>query len=378
MRDIMLALDPLMGRPVSANQNAWLGNASILTLQGFDYEAQKYDEWHANAPLLPAIGSEVSSAYSDRAITFNDDIGGHVRAYDTEFPPWGNSMQDAWQSIWARPFIVGGFTWTGFDYRGEPTPYQWPSVSSHFGILDAAGFKKDRAFWYEAWNVQPRPPVLHLFPHWNFVAGQIIDVWAYSNADEVELFLNGASLGRSACGNYSHAAWPAIAWQAGELRAVAYFSAAPSEAVATAMVRTTGPPKKLRLSIKDGVGAEGVCANGRDVALVQVEIVDARGDLVPYADTLIEFAVDGGETVLQILGTGNGDPSCHVPDRSKVRPAFGGRVMAVLQSTAAGAEHGAKIVVRARAPADAGVASDALELMMRTCEPSSGCTMLEL
>jgi beta-galactosidase len=374
MRDIMLALDPLMGRPVSANQNAWLGNASILTLQGIDYAPRSYDECHANAPLLPTIGSEVSSAYSDRAIAFNDEIGGHVRAYDTEFPAWGNSAQDAWQSIWSRPFMAGGFSWTGFDYRGEPTPYQWPNVASHFGILDSAGFRKDRAFWYEAWNLQPRPtPVLHLFPHWNFVSDQEIDVWAYSNADEVELFLNGASLGRSACGNYSHAAWPAIPWIAGELRAVAYFHTAPSEPVATAVVRTTGPPQALRLSFKDGFGADGVYADGRDVALLQVEVLDARGDTVPYADTLVEFSVQGGEAVMQILGTGNGDPSCHIPGGSRVRPAFGGRVLAVLQSTAAGAAGGTTVAVHARAPADAGVASDVLEVVMRACDSGSGC-----
>ena len=177
-------------------------------------------------PPLPQVG--------DRGEYANDAAAGHVRGYDTEAPGWGQTAEQAWggvgepaaQGILTRGFVAGGFVWTGFDYKGEPTPYSWPDINSHFGILDMAGFPKDRAWWYTAWWAEPDPPSVHVFPHWNWddadgadvasdrrhlaaCAGRCrpaaarsaaaeVDVWVYSNAPEVELFLNNASLGRQA------------------------------------------------------------------------------------------------------------------------------------------------------------------------------------
>ncbi len=161
-------LDPLGQRPVSANQNGWIGPDTPLDLIGFDYNTENYDAWKALAPDIPTISSETSSAVSDRDEYFNDVAGGHVAGYDElpNYPSWGQSAQQAWggvgvkndQGILTRDYMCGGWTWTGWDYKGEPTgpqdapQYGWPDVNSHFGILDLAGFEKDRYFWSrEVW-----------------------------------------------------------------------------------------------------------------------------------------------------------------------------------------------------------------------------------
>ena len=144
--------------------------------------------------------------------------------------------------------------WTGWDYKGEPTPYAWPDINSHFGIIDEAGFPKDRYYWYQAWFGQPSPPVLHVFPHWNWAPGQLIDVWAFSNADQVELIVNGKSLGKSSSGNYSHASWDQVPFVAGEITAKAYMNGSDTP-VATQTRTTAGPAVALQASIKDGVGS---------------------------------------------------------------------------------------------------------------------------
>ena len=149
---LMHSLDPLGQRPVSANQNGWIGLSTPLDVQGFDYSTQNYDQWHNQAPNIPSISSETSSAVSDRGEYANDAVGGHVSGYDTNEPSWGETAEGAWggigisngQGILTRAFISGGWTWTGWDYRGEPTPYAWPDTNSHFGILDLCGFEKVR------------------------------------------------------------------------------------------------------------------------------------------------------------------------------------------------------------------------------------------
>lgn len=156
MKKLMHQLDPRGGRPVSANQNGWVGPTTPLDVQGFDYSTQTYDKWHKEAPTIPSISSETSSAVGDRGEYANDQAGGHVSGYDNQHPGWGENAETAWggvgesdgQGILTRPFISGGWTWTGWDYRGEPTPYAWPDVNSHFGILDLCGFEKDRTYWY--------------------------------------------------------------------------------------------------------------------------------------------------------------------------------------------------------------------------------------
>lgn len=332
-----------MGRVVSANENNFNGPSAVLDLQGFDYSTEDYDLWHQQAPHIPAISSETSSAVSDRGEYANDPKGGHVRGYDTEAPSWGQTAEMAWQAILSRPFISGGFTWTGWDYRGEPTPYQWPDVNSHFGILDAAGFWKDRTHWYQScWERPGAKPTLHIMPHWNWQVstcrgscgldavsrdGMSIEVWVYSSADEVELIHpNGTSLGRRNSTRCSHVAWDVV-YQPGALSARAFRNV---QHVASAVIETTGPPVALRALIKDGVGANGIVAGSDDVALVQVEVVDAVGRVVPNASDVVTFAAVGGGAA--VLGTANGDPACQVANILPTRPAFHGLVMAVVRA----------------------------------------------
>ncbi|CAE7026995.1 unnamed protein product [Symbiodinium natans] len=367
-------LDPLMGRPVSANYNDFNGNHTPMDVMGFDYSPETYDRWHAAAPEVPAISSETSSAYSDRGLVANDPAAGHVRDYDTEHPGWGETSQVAWQAILSRSFVAGGFTWTGWDYRGEPTPYQWPDVNSHFGVLDMAGFWKHRAYYYKAcWTPPSTEYILHLLPHWNWeehrcgdgcrrdaaTGAMLVTVWAYSNAEEVELIHpNGTSMGKISASPCSHVSWE-VPFLAGQLTAKGYVK---GQVVQTAEVHTTGSPQSLRLRIKDGVGESGVIANGQDVALLSVDVLDAQGSIVPTASAMVTFAVEGGA---RILGTANGDPASLELNTSPQRPAFGGRLMAVLRPTAPAS---GAIRVTASSP---GLTSDSLQLKVLPKAPKA-------
>lgn len=211
-------------------------------------------------------------------------------------------------------------------YAGEPTPYAWPDINSHFGILDIAGFEKARTHWYRAWFAQPSPPELFILPHWDWDAAtnSTIDVWVYSNADAVELVVNGASQGRQVMQRYSHVQWT-VAYAPGSVQALAYVNGT-AQPVAVAWRNTTGSPAALVASIKDGVGAT-LYAGCADVALVAVAVVDASGAVVPTAVNNVTFSVSGPAT---LAGTGNGDPACHTNDKSAMRPAYHGLVLAVI------------------------------------------------
>eukprot|EP00658_Telonema_sp_P-2_P059872 TRINITY_DN48969_c0_g1_i3.p1 TRINITY_DN48969_c0_g1~~TRINITY_DN48969_c0_g1_i3.p1 ORF type:complete len:532 (-),score=123.89 TRINITY_DN48969_c0_g1_i3:262-1857(-) len=341
LKAIPKQLDPLGQRPVSANNNGLNGNDTVLDLQGFDYATSSYDSWHSRAPSIAAISSETSSAVSDRGEYDNNATAGHVSGYDTNAPAWGQTAEVAWKAIMDRSFMSGGFTWTGWDYKGEPTPYAYPDINSHFGILDIAGFEKDRAHWYRAWWIRSSPE-LHVLPHWNWTPDtcvapactidehntMLIDVWAFSNADHVELLLpNGSSLGSQIMQNYSHTEWKAVPFSPGNLTAIATTA---GKVVAVQTVTTTGPAASLRASVKDGVGTP-LAATEREVALIQVEIVDAAGSVVPTASNRVSFAVSGPGS---LIGTANGDPASLTPDKSATREGFHGRVLGVLLPTA--------------------------------------------
>ena len=270
----------------------------------------------------------------------------------------------------ARPFAshtphhrAGGFTWTGWDYKGEPTPFSWPDVNSHFGIIDEAGFPKDRYFWYQAAfkNWAPGSGMVHVFPHWNWAsasalnalraenastghlvgctgmctpvagAAATVNVWAFTNGASAELFINGASQGISAIPKFGHAQWTSVPFAPGNLTAVAYDAA--NKTLATQTRLTTGAATALRATIKDGVGARsgGLLATCNDVALVMVEVIDAAGLVVPNAENSITFALAATTPVLY-LGGGNGDPACHVADKAATRPAWAGLALGVFST----------------------------------------------
>jgi beta-galactosidase len=227
------------------------------------------------------------------------------------------------------------FTLFFFSAQGEPTPYSWPNINSHFGIFDIAGFYKDRAHWYRA-NFIRDTPYVHAFPPWNLQANGVSPgpIWAFSNADEVELLVNGASQGRVAMPLYGHAAWPAVPYVPGSYTVNAYATNG-SVPVASKTVTTAGAPASLRISVKDGMpGPLGLIAGCKDVALVQVEVVDAAGTVVPSAGNNVTFTVSGSAGAT-LGGTGSGDPSDHTNDKSPARPAFHGMVLAVVLGGAA-------------------------------------------
>ena len=173
-----------------------------------------------------------------------DKLKGYVSAYDVNFPGYANGTEGWWKTYDARPFVAGGFAWTGFDYRGEPSPYSWPCISSHFGALDTCGFPKDIFYYYKSW--WGSKPVLHLFPHWNWQGreGQEIDVWCYTNLPNVELFLNGKSLGQKKVERNSHVEWK-VKYEPGILEA----SAAGAGEILKDTRETTGSPAKLQLNV---------------------------------------------------------------------------------------------------------------------------------
>jgi beta-galactosidase len=261
------------------------------------------DAYHAAHPNQSNVGSEQGSTVSTRGIYTNDATRGYVSAYDDNGCQWSNTAEEWWSFFAPRPWLSGGFIWTGFDYRGEPTPYKWPCINSHFGILDMCGFRKDNSWYYQAWWSDK--PVLHLLPHWNWAGreGQEIDVRAQSNCDEVELFLNGQSLGRQTMKKNSELKWK-VKYAPGTLSAKGYTA---GKVVAEAKVETTGAPTAVQLMPDRAT----INADGEDVSVFTVQVTDAQGRIAPVAMNPISFKLDGPG---KILGVGNGDPSCHEPD----------------------------------------------------------------
>lgn len=329
-------LDPT--RPtITAMHGNWGGPFSLAhDIQGCNYSFGNFDEYHQSHPEHPILGSEQSSALTTRGIYITDPAKGYNSAYDVNAPEWGALAEAAWKPIAERPFMAGTFIWTGFDYRGEPTPYEWPCISSHFGIMDTCGYPKDNFYYYlSRWTKQP---VLHLLPHWNWPGreGKTIPVWAHTNCDEVELFLNGKSQGRRRLEPNGHLEWT-VAYQPGSLLAEGYVD---GEVVCTALVDTTGPAHELDLT----PDRSPIAADGEDVCVITCSVRDAEGRLAPIADDHVTFSVSDNAS---IIGVGNGDPSSHEPDRASSRRAFNGLCQVLVQSKR---EQPGTITVTATAP----------------------------
>jgi beta-galactosidase len=306
-------LDPT--RPVTYASNMGDSKAGInrvIEVRGWNYHLSDMDAYHAAHPDQPEVGTEQASTVSTRGIYANDKQRGYVSAYDVNAPKWAHTAETWCTFFAARPWLSGGFAWTGFDYRGEPTPYDWPCISSHFGIMDTCGFPKDNFYYYQSWWTDQ--PVLHLLPHWNWPGreGQEIEVRALSNCGEVELFLNGQSLGRQTMSRYGHLSWM-VKYAPGVLSAKGYND---GKAVAETKVETTGEPASVQLTPDRAT----INADGEDVSVFTVSVADAQGRIVPVATNHVEFDLSGPG---RIIGVGNGDPSCHEPDvfvaRSPVR-----------------------------------------------------------
>lgn len=323
MEDRAHRLDPT--RLCTAAVNGYYNTdlADFLDVVGFNYNYQRADDYRREHPTRLLIGTETGSDTCTRGIYATDRLRNWVSSYDDLQPNTQLDQERVWWRFYAeRPWLSGGFMWTGFDYRGEPTPYAWPSISSQFGVVDTCGFPKDSFFYYQAsWR---KEPVLHLFPHWNWEGreGEEIRVQVESNLDSVELFLNGQSLGTKKVQPCYPLEWK-LRYTPGSVEARGTRG---GEVILIRKRETAGAPAQIRLS----ADRTGICADGQDVALVRVEVVDKEGRPVPTADNLIQFKVRGEGA---LIGVGNGDPNCHESDKGEQRSLFNGLAQAVVQST---------------------------------------------
>jgi beta-galactosidase len=240
-----------------------------------------------------------------------------------------NRIERGWKFYAERPWGAGLFYWTGFDYRGEPNPLKYPATDSEFGILDYCGFPKDEAYYLKSWWTDE--PTLHIFPHWNLQGheGEEIEVWAYSNCDEVELTVNGKKLGRQKMPRNGHLKWKAV-YQPGKVVAVGYKN---GKRILTETVETTLPASKLMLK----TDRQSIKADGRDVSVITVEVQDNKGRVVPDACPMLMFRLEGDG---RIIGVGNGDPAYLGEDHPKDKdchefsiPAFNGLAQILIQSS---------------------------------------------
>lgn len=279
-----------------------------VDVAGYNYIVQNPIEEHRrNYPERKCFGSEETTGCGTRGIYFDDPTGRWMKSLNRA--PNGkdsimNCIERGWKFYAERPWAAGCFYWTGFDYRGEPNPLKFPAVGSEFGILDYAGFPKDEAWYLKAWWTTET--VLHILPHWNLKGheGKPISIWAYSNCDEVELFVNGHSLGRKKMPLNGHLEWDAV-YQPGKILAVGYRN---GKRVKREVVETTGSAFAIDLS----ADRSEIAADGCDVSVVTVAVKDKKGRVVPDACNEISIEVAGD---IHILGTGNGDPADHSPER---------------------------------------------------------------
>ena len=323
-------------RPITAgcnepDPNNHLFKSGAIDLVGFNYHHQWVKDVPKNFPDKPFIFSESVSALQTRGYYLmpSDSIivapkewwmpytdpSYMCSAYDNMHASWSSTHEQTWDVVKHSPYVGGQFIWTGFDYIGEPTPYGFPARSSYFGIIDLAGFPKDSYYLYQSeWT---QKPVLHLFPHWNWLPGQTVDMWCYYNhADEVELFINGKSQGtRTKDAHTYHVMWR-VAYEPGEVRAVARKD---GKVVREQTIRTAGQPDHIRLSVD---------YQGRDLCFVCADVVDQDGRLCPWAEDQISFSVDGDA---QILATDNGCQTSMERFTSPQRRAFFGKCLVVVK-----------------------------------------------
>jgi len=357
LADLCRKLDP--ERPVTAGCEktvaaAQTGFADALDVLGFNYSIPQYERWKGKKPL---VASETTSAVSSRGeynlvlkdgkVAIQGLLDTQCTAYDLFRRAWATTAEGQVKILRERPWMSGEFVWTGFDYIGEPAPFAWPAVSSYFGIIDLCGFPKDRFYFYQSqWSDKP---MVHLLPHWNWeqFAGKEIPVWCYSNADSVELFLNGKSLGEKSMKNippkkytieaagavnlaepvrtvetgWFHQEW-GVPFEPGTLKAIAKKA---GQVVATTEVVTAGKPAKLVLS----ADRSSIQADGQDLAYVTVKVVDANGNICPEADNLVKFQVQGAGSLVAV---GNGNPISHENFISNERKAWNGLCLAIIKA----------------------------------------------
>jgi beta-galactosidase len=270
------------------------------------------------------MATEMGSTVTTRGIYEKDTINAYVPDEDTIHPWWSSTAESWWQMCAPDNYWMGGFVWTGFDYRGEPTPYVWPNINSHFGVLDMCGFPKNISYYYKSW--WSNQDVLQVSPHWNWTGkeGQPIDVWVNSNADNVELLLNGKSLGKKDMPHNGHLNW-SVNYEPGTLTAIGYRN---GRKLITEVVTSDKPTNVVVTPYKTTM-----LADGKDVSVINISVVDKNGVEVATANNLIRFSLQGDA---KIIGVGNGDPSSHEQDKFSdtvaQRHLFNGKCQVIVQS----------------------------------------------
>jgi beta-galactosidase len=375
---IVHATDPTRPSTIGCNntQAGFNGFQKAVDVFGYNYRGENFPKFHKENPNQPVYGSETSSAISSRGFYLfpvgNKKDGGRkdfqMSSYDLYAPSWGRIPDEEFRYQDASPAFTGEFVWTGFDYLGEPTPYStddtnllnlasnpealeklrqeqeaagkkpMPSRSSYFGIIDLAGFPKDRYYLYQS-HWRKDFPMAHLLPHWNWPdrAGQVTPVHLYTSGDEAELFLNGKSLGRKKKGqNEYRLRWDDVVYQPGELKAVAYKN---GRQWATDVVKTTGAPKALHLS----ADRSSLTTSGADLAYVTLKVNDDKGLAVPTANPTVRFEVTGPA---ELVATDNGDATDHTVFSSPERKVFNGLALAIVRPQTG---NGGEITVKATA-----------------------------
>jgi beta-galactosidase len=342
LANIVKNLDPT--RPVTSGcneVNPWnnLFQSQALDLYGFNYHHANYADFHETYPGKNFYVSEATSGLMSRGFyqmpsdtVFVWPHQGRNRripfgnpeqqcsSYDNCHVPWGSTHEESWKIVKKYDHIAGTYVWTGFDYLGEPTPYWWPSRSSYFGIIDLAGFPKDVYYMYQSeWTDQE---VLHIFPHWNHTPGEEVDVWAYTHAEEVELFLNERSLGtQTKEGENLHMVWR-VSYEPGTLKAVARSN---GQEVLEKEIHTAGDPARLSAA----ADRSEITADGYDLSFITLQVLDEQGYPVPTASNTIVFELKGDA---RIVGVDNGDPTSHQPMKGPTINAFNGKCLVVVQA----------------------------------------------
>jgi beta-galactosidase len=345
-------LDPT--RPVTGAMHGGLTTdlnaADAVDVVGLNYQPWIYDDYHKKHPKRPMTSTEDTSSFMTRGEYISDKKRQVFSNYDDEPSSWGNTHRAAWKAIAQRPFVAGGFLWTGIDYRGEPTPYEWPSASSFFGAMDLAGFPKG-AFWiHQAQWVKDRP-VVKLQPHWNWAGreGQPIRVMVTSNAERVRVLLNGKDVGEQAVDPYEMNYFQ-VPYAPGRIEAVALKG---GQEVARDVVETSGPAVRLVLT----PDRSALAGDGLDAMPITVSAADAQGRPVPLAQDKVRFTLEGAG---DIIGVGNGDPNSHEPDKASERSLFNGLAQVIVQARREG-----KGTLRLRATAD-GLQGAEVQLTLNT------------
>lgn len=304
-----------------------------LDVCGINYQTDLYDVFHEKHPEMPVFASETTSAFSVRGCYEMDEERHMISCYDDQPSDWGRNIRETWKAVMERDYMAGAFMWTGFDYMGEPTPYTWPSVSSYFGMMDTCGFPKDA--FYMAKTIFSKKPVCHVLPHWNHKGkeGQMIRVMSHTNCEEAELIVNRKSYGRKKIDIMEQAEWE-VPYEPGYIELIGYHDGLKA---AHDVKITSGEAVRLKMV----PWRRGMYNDGRDAIPINIIAVDEQGREVPDANFPVDISVEGGK----ILGTCNGDPTCHEDFTSGHRSLFNGRCQAIVQ-----AEQGAsQLVVSAAA-----------------------------